>query len=54
MSCNRVGRGLRCGGHASRCSFSKGTFREHFTFHYLAGQGALQGVNPERVSKVRG
>ena len=31
-----------------------GTFREHFTFHYLAGQGALQGVKPERVSAVRG
>jgi hypothetical protein len=32
----------------------KGTFREHFTFHDLAGQGALRGVKPERVSGVRG
>jgi len=54
MSCNEVRRGVRCRRHGSWWSIVQGTFWEHFTFHYLAGQGALQGVKPERVSRIRG
>src|ERR1700741_2113583 len=50
IPCNGIGRAVRCGGGEAGWSLAKGTFREHFTCHYLAGRGALQRVKPGQVS----